>query len=540
MDRKAGLFVVVTSIAAGLTGLAACVGDEPAVAVSPTPDGDGGGGGTDAPATSDGPQSGNDAGTDAADAAPDPCAVTKGAFIASKTFPFVGINHGVAGTSNGGYVFAGDFRSNNGSVTYGDAGAISGSGNTMDAAVVRFNPDGSLKWQAHFGGTGSETFQGVTLDDKDDVYVAGYFSSPTFTIGTAFANASGANLGIVAKLDGATGAPIWAHSFAPGYFGYGCSAIDFDSGRLVVSCSMGTSQTYDKGPSMTGVLVGAQPAGAAVYGLDPATGYVLWGLGFGATTADNTTATNVYSVDVTPAGTVVAGTFSGGTFTAKQTNAITLAQIGTKTNGFVTELSASATGALPVWAKGFGDATSAGDVYSVSAAGTSMTGIVVGGAFAGQIDFGGGPHATIGGLDAFAMMLLNKAGPPAWEKFFGGALNDTIGRVRLDACGRAEALMLAHDALPVTDGVIIPAPQAAGVAAIMLKLEPAAGKLLWASGVTPGGSSDLTGINNSDFGIDTHGNTLVVGDFRGTIDFGNAMPVTAVGGSDPFVLVYGP
>lgn len=540
MDRKACLFVLVTSMAAGLAGLAACVGDEPSLTATSTPDGDGGGG-TDGPVTSDGPTSGNEAGTDASDAAVDPCAVTTGAFLASKTFPFVGTNHGVVGTSNGGYVFAGDFRSNNGSITYGDAGPISGSGNTMDAAVVRFNPDGSLKWQAHFGGTNSETFQGVTVDDKDDVYVAGYFASPAFTIGTSFSNPSQANLGIVAKLDGATGAPLWAHSFAPGYFGYGCSAIDFDSGRLVVSCSMGTTQTYDKGPGgMTAVLQGAQPAGAAVYGLDPANGYVLWGLGFGATTPDNSTATNVYSIDVTPAGTVVAGVFSGGTFTAKQTTAITVAQIGTKPNGFVTELSASATAALPLWAKGFGDATSAGEVYSVSAAGTSKTGIVVGGSFQGQIDFGGGPHASVGGLDAFAMMLLNKAGPPAWEKFFGGAMSDTIGRVRFDACGRAEVLMLAHSALPVTDGVTIPAPQAAGEAAIMAKLEPAAGKLLWASGVTPGGSADLTGINNYDFGIDTRGNTLVVGDFRGTIDFGSGTPSTAVGGSDPFVLGYGP
>ena len=540
MDRKACLFVVLTSIAVGLTGLAACVGDEPSPAGSPTPDGDGGGG-TDGPVTTDGPPSGTDAGTDASDAAPDPCAVTSGAFLASKTFPFVGTNHGVAGTSNGGYVFVGDFRSNNGSITYGDAGPISGSGNTMDAAVVRFNPDGTLKWQAHFGGTGSETFQGVTVDDKDDVYVAGYFTSPAFTIGTAFSNASQANLGIVAKLDGATGAPLWAHSFAPGYLGFGCSAIDFDSGRLVVSCTMGTTQTYDKGPSgATAVLQGGQPAGAAVYGLEPATGYVLWGLGLGATTADIATATNVYSVDVTPSGTVVAGVFSGGTLTAKQTNAITVAQVGTKSNGFVIELSASTTGALPLWAKGFGDATSAGDVYSVSAAGTSKTGIVVGGSFDGKIDFGGGPHATVGNLDAFAMMLLNKAGPPAWEKFFGGVSDDTIGRVRLDACGRAEALMLAHSALPVTDGVTIPAPQAAGEAAIVAKLEPVAGKLLWASGVTPGGSADLTGINNYDFGIDTRGNTLVVGDFRGTIDFGSGSPSAAVGGSDPYVLVYRP
>ena len=377
----------------------------------------------------------------------------------------------------------------------------------------------------------------MTVDDKDNVYVAGYFQSTTFSVGTTFNNASGASLGIVAKLDAATGAPLWAHSFLPGMFGFGCSAIDFDSGRLVVTCSMGTSQVYDTGVGTTAVLVGPQPSAAAVYGLDPATGYALWGKGLGAQTADTSTSTYVASVDVTAAGTVVAGVFSGGALTEKQTNAITVAQVGTKQNGFVTELSANG---LPLWAKGFGDSSSVGSVNSVSAAGTSMTGIVVGGSFTGTVDFGSPPHASVGAQDAFVMMLRNKAGAPAWDKYFGGTLDDTIGRVHYDICGRPEALMLAHSGLAATDGVTIPAPQANGVASIIAKMDPKDGKLLWASGVTPGGNVDLNGINGYDFAVDTKGNTLVVGDFRGAVDLGSGTPSVANGGSHPYVLGYAP
>ena len=536
MHRKASLFALVTLVAAGVMSLYACVGDE--FAGNPvTPDD--GGGGTDGMVTSDAngnAEGSTDAGTDSADAADLTCVDASGKFLGSTAFPFIGTNHSLVGTSNGGYVLVGAFRGN---VSYGDAGIIMGNGNTEDGAVVRFNPDGSVMWQAHFGGAGSDTFQGVTVDDKDDVYVTGYFSSTTFTIGTAFSNASGANLGIVAKLDGATGAPVWAHSFLPGYFGYGCSAIDFDSGRLVASCSMGTSQTYDTGAGTTAILVGTQPAGAAVYGLNPADGYVLWGKGLGAQTADMNAATYVYSVDVTATGTVVAGVFSGGSLTEKQTNAITVAQVGTKPNGFVTELSAS-NPAVPVWAKGFGDSSSVGQVNSVSAAGTSSTGIVVGGSFTGTIDFGTPPHASVGSQDAFVMMLRNKAGAPAWDKYFGGTLEDTIGRVRYDICGRPEALMLAHSSIAATDGVTIPAPQANGEASIIVKMDPKDGKLLWASGVSPGGNVDLNGINGYDFAVDVKGATLVVGDFRGAVDLGSGTPSVAAGGSHPYVLGYGP
>ena len=536
MNRKAPLFALVALLAAGPLTLFACLDD---FSVGTAASDGGGGGGGDGMVTGEGgpgADGSTDAGSDAADAADLTCVGPTGKFVASATFPFSGTNHSLVGTSDGGYVFVGDFRGN---VTYGDAGIIMGNTTTMDGAVVRFNPDGSLKWQAHFGGTGSDTFQGVTVDAKDDVYVTGYFSSTSFTIGVPFTNNAGANLGIVAKLDGANGAVLWAHSFLPGYFGYGCSAIDFDSGRLVASCSMGTTQTYDNGAGTTAVLQGTQAAGAAVYGLDPVTGYVLWGKGLGAVTADMSAATYVNSVDVTATGTVVAGTFSGGALTEKQTNAITVPQIGTKQNGFVTELSAS-NPALPLWAKGFGDSASVGQVNSTSAAGSSTTGIVVGGSFSGTIQFGAQPHASVGSSDAFVIMLRNKAGAPDWEKYFGGTSSESINRVRYDICGRPEALLFAQSVLATTDGVTIPAPQANGVASIVVKMDPKDGKLFWASGVTPGGNVDLNGINGYDLAVDVKGVSLVVGDFRGAVDLGSGTPSVANGGSHPYVIGYAP
>ena len=140
------------------------------------------------------------------------------------------------------------------------------------------------------------------------------------------------------------------------------------------------------------------------------------------------------------------------------------------------------------------------------------------------------------------MMLLNKAGAPEWEKYFGGNLKESLRRVRFDPCGRPELLFLTLSVLATTDGVAIPAPQPSSqaVASILAKLDPKDGRLLWAKGVAPGGNTDINGINQYDFGIELNGQSRVVGDFRGAVDLGGGQPASAVGGSHPYLIVYNP
>ena len=532
MLRIASFVAFGLACTVGVVVVASCTGDDPNL----VPLTDDGGAEFDSAIGDGGP--GRDATSPLGDAEGGGCATPTGKLVGSTGYPFVGTNQAVASTSNGGYVIAGYFR---GSATFDpNQPAMVGNSTTEDTTAVRFNPDRSVMWQVHFGGTGTERFQGVAVDDKDDVYVTGTFDSTAFSIGTfAFTNATGAELGIVAKLDGKTGNPLWAKQFMPGSFGFGCSAIDFDSGRLVVSCSMGLTQAYDTATG-SATLLGSQVSGASVYGLDPATGNALWGKGLGTGAgADASVSTYVSSVDVTPTGVVVAGTFSGGSLTERQTNAITVPQIGTKQNGFVTEMSAQ-NPALPLWAKGFGDATNVGEVDNVVAAGATVPGIIVGATFSGTVDFGSGAHTSAGSGDVIAMMLRNKAGAPSWEKLFGGTNSESVGRVWFDPCGRPEMMFLSRSPLSAQDSVTIPAPQASGVASILTKLTPD-GTLLWAKGVTPGGNPDSNGINQYDLWVNpTNGNSIIVGDFRGAVDFGDGTAVTASGGSHSYFVEYGP
>ncbi len=532
--------------AAGLLGLfgsgalltlQACVGDDP-VTTSSTPDSgvlDSSNGGNDGSILGDGGTDGT-TGEGGGDAS---CTTTPtGKLVGARSFPFVGTNAAVVGTSNGGYAIAASYR--NVGVNYGSGGtALPSHGNTEEASVVRFNPDGTVLWQVGYGGDGSDRMVGITVDDKDDVYVTGTFDSASFSIGS-FNFAPTVTIGIVAKLDGKTGSALWAKQFKPGPYNNACGPIDFAAGRLVVSCTMGPTQSYDTA-SGAQVLTNTQVQGASLYGLDPATGNALWARAFGTGSgADASVGTYITSVDVTGGGVVVSGTFNGGTLSEKQTNAVVLPMIGTKPNGFVAELNTGVP-AVPLWIKGFGDSTSTTGVYAVTAAGTSASGVVVGGTFGGTVNFGSGDHASVGSTDVFALMLRNKAGAPSWEKYFGGSEPESVSQVRIDACGRPELMLTTYSVLPTTDGVAIPAPQAGGIASLITKLAAADGKLLWANGATPGANPDLNGINQYDFATGRGGNgAFVVGDFRGSVDPGNGMPLTATGGSRPYIFEYAP
>ncbi len=471
-----------------------------------------------------------------ADAGPDPCAVdaASGAFIDAQAFLAPsGTAHAVIAIPDG-HIIVGEYRT---AASFGgDAAITSTNGNTADTFAARLKSDGSLVWQVGVGGSGTDWLSAVTVDGAGDVYVTGYSDQylgaglfqNKFNFATTYTPTA---YGIVAKLDGKTGAVVWSQGFKNGGFSYGCTSIDFDSGHLVVGCGMGTTQFYIASDGGAAALTANENTAASIYGLDPTTGQALWARSLTTSETNGGTATSIDSVDVTANNIVVAGTFGGPTLIDLPSHAISIPHVGTQQNGqqyngFVTEL-AVANGA-PAWGKGFGDNASVGTVNYVVAAGSSSTAIVVGGNFTGNIDFGGGARASVASTDAFIVWLTNKAGAPLWEKYFAGTSTDSIGNVSKDACGGSVFGLVTDSALAKTDGVTIPAPQSGGQAALVGKLD-ATGKLLWMNGVTPGGSSDNNGINQYN---------LSVGNFRGTVDLGSGTPTTAPGNGFPYMILY--
>ncbi len=111
--------------------------------------------------------------------------------------------------TQGNVVVAGRF---NGTVRFGATTLVG----TNDAFVAKRDAAGTWLWAASGGGTNSDACADIALDNLGQVYVTGYFaagasSTPsTATFGSTTLTTAGGSDVLVAKLDGTTGAWLWA------------------------------------------------------------------------------------------------------------------------------------------------------------------------------------------------------------------------------------------------------------------------------------------------------------------------------------------
>jgi hypothetical protein len=81
-----------------------------------------------------------------------------------------------------------------------------------DFYAAKYDPFGNVLWAMQGGGTGSDMGLGVTCDQSGNVYITGYFYSPTFTISTYTLTNSGVGDIFVAKISPG-GSLLWVRSF---------------------------------------------------------------------------------------------------------------------------------------------------------------------------------------------------------------------------------------------------------------------------------------------------------------------------------------
>src|SRR5258707_1392540 len=73
---------------------------------------------------------------------------------------------------------------NSPSITFGTTSLTNAGGGANDLFIVKYDNSGNVIWAKSAGGTGQEFAYGITTDDSDNVYVTGYFQSPSITFGT--------------------------------------------------------------------------------------------------------------------------------------------------------------------------------------------------------------------------------------------------------------------------------------------------------------------------------------------------------------------
>ncbi len=179
-----------------------------------------------------------------------------------------------------------------------------------------------------------------------------------------------------------------------------------------------------------------------------------------------------------------------------------------------------------LWSRQFGG-TGADDGASVA---TDAAGnVFMTGAFAGTVDFGGGPLVSAG-IGDIVLARYSPNGTHLWSKRFGGASADYGNAVATDASGNVFLIGTFQGTVDFGGGGLV----SAGLDDIVVAKYGPSGTYLW---------SQRFGSTGSDYGYsvatDASGNIFIAGFFTGTVNFGGG-PLVSAGVADMVVAKYSP
>lgn len=173
------------------------------------------------------------------------------------------------------------------------------------------------------------------------------------------------------------------------------------------------------------------------------------------------------------------------------------------------------------WSRRFGDGDSQ-EAWSVSI--DPFGHISIGGGFSGSIDFGGGPLTSAGAVDVF-VASLNSAGNHRWSARHGSALDQWCHGVAADVHGNTWLTGFFLGSVNFGGGTLT----SAGDRDVFVAKFDSLGT--HQASVRFGNAAAQTGWA---IATDSAGNVSVAGDFAGSIDCGGG-PLSSAGGSDVFV-----
>lgn len=247
-----------------------------------------------------------------------------------------------------------------------------------DMFVVAFDAQGNDRWIKSFGGPGNDVPLGIGITDDGHVWVSGNFEASVDFGGGALTSEGGTDV-FVLELDN-NGNHVQSHRFGDALDQEGNNLAAAPGGGVVIAGSF--AGTIDFGRQ---VLSSAGASDAYVARLD-ASGDLMWAHAFGGAADDH-----ARSVTVGADGQIVVS----GEFAASAAFGVEQLVSAGEQDAFVVISSA---GGDVTTSLGFGDAASQA---AFGAARDSAGQLVVGGDFAGEVDFGEGMLKSVGGGDMF-------------------------------------------------------------------------------------------------------------------------------------------
>jgi hypothetical protein len=295
-----------------------------------------------------------------------------------------------------------------GTVDFG-GGVLTSAGGFGDIYVVKFDAGGNHIWSARFGDADDQYAYEVAADPSGNVIVVGHFDGTVDFGGGALANIGGLDM-YIAKFD-VDGSHVWSHSFAGTGTQWGQGVAVDSAGKVALTGYADGSVDFGGG-----VLTSSGSYDVVVAKFD-ADGNHLWSGLFGDFNAQYGRAVTMDD----SGNVVVTGSFRNSIdFGAGPMNT----PVPFTENIFVVKFT---TDGNHVWSHRFGDGT-AGSQVGRDVVVDDVGNIIVTGAFAGTVDFGGGPFTAGGfGSDMFVARFTS-AGSHYWSQSFGYSNADEEGR----------------------------------------------------------------------------------------------------------------
>lgn len=369
---------------------------------------------------------------------------------------------------------------------------------------------GAFQWVNTYGGTGQDFGTGTAFDTSGNVYLISSFDSPV-NFGCGMLNYyTGSN--ILLEKHSPTGTCIWSKAFSGPGSGKPLSVVVDNTGNIYMTGYFVTSVNFG-GTFLTSA--GSQdifvckynPNGALVWAKRFGSTDIDWGIGIAVSSNGDPVIVGYFC------GTV---DFGGGPF----------ASVGGQgyKDGFIVKL-AAATGDH-IWSKQLAS-TSQNDQANAVAIDSSNN-VFVTGRFGSTMDFGGGPLISAGGADVF-LAKYDISGNYLWAQRFGAALVDNANSVAVDTAGNVAITGTFYNTVNFGGANLV----SAGSADIFVAKYNSAGTHIFSARY--GSTSDFDG----GYGIaeDNNNNTIITGNFSGTVDFGGGAKVSN-GAWDIFIAKY--
>ncbi|GAB3915138.1 hypothetical protein GCM10028803_61540 [Larkinella knui] len=313
-----------------------------------------------------------------------------------KTFGGTNLDYGraIKPTSDGGYVVAGETKSNNGNV--------SGNHGDNDAWVVRLNAFGNIVWQKAIGGTGYDfTNAIIPTPDKGFVVAASTFSNN----GDVSGNHGESDFWVV-KLN-STGGIVWQKAL-------GGTGIEY--ARAITTTTDGGFVVIGETLSNDGDVSGNHGGGDIWVVRLNSTGGIVWQKTIGGSGSEGATA--------------ITATVDGGFVVTGQTSSNdgdVSGNHGGQSDAWVVKLSGSGN---VVWQKALGGSSTQADI-ALAITLTADNGLMVAGTTTSDDGDVLGNH---GKQDAWVVQL-NDQGKLIWQKTLGGTGDDIANAITTTADG---------------------------------------------------------------------------------------------------------